>query len=190
MGIGGGGFNLEVEPADDTATFEIQAGGLIIDLGVGGTPVDGFVIGGRLVGMTGTDPSVKVGDDERDTGGDVTFSKAELFTDVYPWPDEGVHFLGAVGPAAIGYNHESMDSGESHTTMGGFGVTLGAGWEGWVGKEWSIGGMLSLNWAWLEDEEVDFLRPTKSGDSFEMVYSGKATAKLFVPTLSFAATFQ
>ncbi len=65
--------------------------------------------------MSGSDPSVKVGDEACETSGTVSFSMLELFTDGHFWLGEEVHFLGAVGPAAIGYNHESTDSGEWHT---------------------------------------------------------------------------
>ncbi|MFW5741053.1 MAG: hypothetical protein ACOC1F_11880, partial [Myxococcota bacterium] len=141
------------------------------------------------VGAAASEPSVTVSGDERSTNGDVSVSMLELFTDVYPWPDEGLHVLAGIGPAAVGYNHEGNESDRSHTTMEGVVYTLGVGWEGWVGKDWSIGGMLSLNWASLEDDDVDFQAPSASGDVFETVYAGKATGSLFMPTLSFAATF-
>jgi len=190
MGIGGGSLALNVEPDDSTESFEVAAGGLVIDLGIGGTPVDGFVIGGRVSGFSGSDPTVKVGDDQRDTSGDLSFSTLQLFTDVYPWPDEGLHILAGLGPTSIGYNHEATSSGDSHVVMSGLAYAIGAGWEGWVGKEWSIGGMITLNWANVDDDSVDFMRPSASGGSFETVYEGKAKATAFSPTITFEATFQ
>jgi hypothetical protein len=187
MGIGGGVLNVKVEPEGNTDTFEVGGGAVAFDFGMGGTPVDGLVFGGRLLAMSGSDPKVDAGGQERSTSGTSSLSLIQIFTDIYPMPDEGLHILAAVGPAIYGYNHQSTT--DSHTTLEGTALTIGAGWEGWVGKQWSIGGMISVNWARFGAQEVDFLRPTASGAAFETVYKGEAKGSAFAPTLTFEATF-
>lgn len=188
MGVGGGALNLTVKPEEaNTDSFEITGGAVAFDFGMGGTPVDGLVFGGRLVGMSGSDPKVDAGGQERSTAGTSNLTLIQIFTDIYPWPDEGLHILAAAGPAIYGYNHYSTT--DSYTTLEGTGLSIGAGWEGWVGKQWSIGGMISLNWAHFGAQQVDFLRPTASGSDFETVYLGEAKGTAFAPTLTFEATF-
>ncbi len=188
MGIGFGSLDVKVKP-DEGENFDISSSGVAFDFGLGGTPVDGFVIGGRLVGIAGSDPTVKAGDQERETAGDAMVSMVQLFTDVYPMPEAGLHLMAAVGPADFGYSHRSTTSGEADVIMSGVGYTIGAGWEGWVGKEWSIGGMISLNWLRVDNEDVTFRQPTASGDTFETIYSGSAKATVFSPNVTFTATF-
>jgi hypothetical protein len=64
---------------------------------------------------------------------------------------------------------------------------VGAGWEAWVARQWSIGGALALNWAWMEDKVELY---TASAGTYGPIYqSDTAKVRAFSPTLLFTSTF-
>ncbi len=57
------------------------------------------------------------------------------YVDYYIDPTSGFHVLGAIGYAAVNLGNKSSSSNAST----GFSLGLGAGYDWWVGDEWSIG---------------------------------------------------
>ena len=127
-----------------------------IELAIGGTPVPGLVIGGS-VSVTVASPNVS-GQVENagslasatGTAGALTSSLIAAFVDFYPDPTGGFHVQGAIGPTsmkwAAGPSSASPQVPASDLTGGGFGGSLGVGYEWWVGSQWSIGGLARLKY--------------------------------------------
>jgi hypothetical protein len=186
MALGGGSVKVNIEPQQaNPGDAEIKGGAATFEIALGGTPVDGLVIGGRLVGTSGPEPDVAFRGITTAPSDNVELSMTQLFVDVYPMPKEGLHLLGAFGAATLAYE----TSGKAAVYVGqtgGYAVTVGAGWEGWIGEQWSLGGMLQLTWMRF-DADVAFYADTSSG-TMGTLYDENATITAFSPTLSVTAT--
>jgi len=71
------------------------------------------------------------------------------FVDVFPDPLRGLHVGGALGLAgfntkADSHTLEDLDPPVKDYNGGGFGASAWVGYGGFVGPEWSLGGMLQL----------------------------------------------
>jgi hypothetical protein len=154
MSIGGGAIVTEREY--DNSGFSnstIRGGGLAIDFLLGGTPTPGFVIGGGFLSNGMDNPSNETTAEKRDTEWTVTTSVVGPFVDGFPDPEGGFHLGGMLGLANL-IVQDDDDLGDEQT--GGFGAALWAGYGGWVGSEWSLGGMLRLTGATTRREfELD-----------------------------------
>jgi hypothetical protein len=109
-------------------------------------------------------------------------------------PQQGFHLHAGVGPAMLTYQqrywssrHYYYYSDYSSTTSGGIGVAAGVGWEGWVGKQWGIGGMLTLHWAYMKDTfDMETYSPTTQSYTR---FSESSSIHAVSPTLMFTATY-
>lgn len=187
LGFGGGSLRSKIAPSDASATdVEISGTALGFDMGVGGTPIEGFVLGGRLSGISAAGPAIQIGSDEQSSNGSLNLSTIQMFTDIYPWPSEGLHIFGAFGFATLTYDPTANGAGAASSSVNGYAFGTGAGWEAWVGKQWSIGGMLALHWARFHDDIFVATRTSTGG--LGVVYDGDADIHVFSPMLAFTAT--
>jgi hypothetical protein len=150
MGIGVGAVVLgNAGKSEDDTT--LSTGGAGIEFGMGGTIGKGFVIGGRVLGVGGQNLQLESPQRSSTVPGGLTYSTLQLFADWYVDPEGGLHIEGALGPVGLSYDPtvgEDDDSqNDDNETIDGFGGSLGVGWEGWVGEQWSLGGVFRLNWA-------------------------------------------
>lgn len=149
MGIGVGAVVLGNAGADDDTT--LSTGGAAIEFGMGGTVGNGFVIGGRLMGVGGQSLELESPEGSTNVPGGLTYSTVQLFADWYVDPESGLHIEGALGPVGLSYDptvgEDDDYRNDDDETIDGFGGSLGVGWEGWIGEQWSLGGMFRLNWA-------------------------------------------
>jgi hypothetical protein len=143
-----------------------------LELLFGGTPASGFVIGGALRGNSVVDPTIESGGQEvrsRDTA--VGLSSIALFGVLYPDPQTGFNLEASlgVGRLEITVDGDTQDLPE----ITGVVLTAGAGYDFWVGDEWSIGPSFLLTYGALTGED-----------------SAITLREKFVsPTLQFSATF-
>jgi outer membrane autotransporter protein len=107
------------------------------DLMLGGTPVDGLVIGGALIATNSSDPTVESGGVERTANGSFIFGGIGVFANYYLDPAEGLHFQGLLGFGSLDFVNENGSSAGNDPT--GTFVGLGVGYDFWVSDEWSIG---------------------------------------------------
>lgn len=188
MALGVGNLNATISPKGSGSDSKLSGSGLAIDFSIGGAVIPGFVIGGRISGLNAYNPTLEDGTGSSTKNVDLTMSMLQIFTDIYPMPSKGLHFLGGAGPATLSFTQRvassSVYASEVQTSSNGFGMTLGGGWEGWVGQQWSIGGMLLLNWAWMDYESP---LPVVSGSTVNASIDNKV--KAFSPSLMFTATF-
>lgn len=134
------------------------------DLMFGGSPVKGLAIGGALILGRTTDPKVKVGAIEGTADGDLLFAGVGLFADYYLDPHKGLHFQGMIGFSAADFVASNGTSGGNDPTGTFFGI--GAGYDFWIGDEWSIGPFARVLYAPMSAEaggltnKVTYLYPS------------------------------
>jgi translation initiation factor IF-2 len=129
--------------------YTVNGGGISLDLLIGGTPSPGLALGGGLMLSGVTDGEVRI-----DGGGNVGSGTGGLillgpFVDGFPMANRGLHLGGLVGLAGGGAKRQ--DNQDEFDGAGlGMAVWIGHGF--WVGKEWSLGGDLKLDAAFLRDD--------------------------------------
>lgn len=138
VGVGLGGA-LVSSDSKSVGDFSFGGGAGAFDLWIGGTPTSGLAMGAALSGV-GLGSSQRSVDGNR-VSGDVSASTGLLgyFVDVFPNPERGLHFGGALGLASG--QAEVKESGRKFQG-GGFGLQAFGGYEFWVSPQWSLGGML------------------------------------------------
>lgn len=120
------------------------------DLLLGGTPVDGLVIGGFLTAARTSDPTVKAGGGEATLDGTLIFAGIGAFVSYYLDPQQGFHLQGRFGFAALDFITDDGRSGGNDPT--GIMLGLGAGYDFWIGSEWSVGPFARVLYAPLSSE--------------------------------------
>ncbi len=179
MGLGIGMFWASAKPP--FGAVSARGMGPSFDLAIGGTPADGLVIGGALstslagrVHWRGDALVDLLGDDETD-GGAGLLQLLGVFIDYYPNPAGGLHFQGALGIGTMSF--QPRTSGRFPSSIwsgGGGGVLLGGGYDAFVSKQWSMGGLLRVLLI------GGTLRPESTRETF--------AAKGIAPSLVFTAT--
>jgi len=130
--------------------------GLTIPTGIllGGSVIPGLVIGGNLFWHYAPSPGASMG------GVSASLDDVSLYllgigpyVDFYPNPAEGLHFQGMVGWGALEASRNGNAGGSDPT---GLIMQIGAGYDFWVGDEWSIGPMARFAYAPLSLNDVTF----------------------------------
>lgn len=153
MAIGIGYFRAKASQTRGDVPDAVGSGsGMAGEIGLGGTPAPGLVLGGRI--LWGTSRNVTTDNSLgaiREGGADL--GMLQFFGDLYPDPSGGFHVQAGIGPAFLKYYH-GYSGGYDVGSASGLSLTGGAGWEGWVGARWAIGGMVNLSGAWVKDSGV------------------------------------
>jgi len=140
LGLGFGGA-LVSSDSKNVSDYSLAGGAGAFDAWIGGTPISGLVMGAALsgLGLAASRRSV----DGTHVSGDVSASSGLLayFVDVFPDPERGLHFGGALGLAS---GDVKPEDGTREFRGGGLGLQAFGGYDFWVGPQWSIGGMLRL----------------------------------------------
>jgi hypothetical protein len=138
VGLGIAGV-LVSSDAKSIGDYSFGGGTGAFDLWIGGTPTPGLAMGAALsgLGLNSTHRSI----DGNRVSGDVSGGTGLLgyFLDVFPDPERGLHFGGALGFASG--TAEVKDSGRKFEG-GGLGLEAWGGYDFWVSPQWSLGGML------------------------------------------------
>jgi hypothetical protein len=146
-GVGGGHVKVSADGAG-AADFKIGGPGLALNLWIGGTPWRGVALGGML-GLQGMGDGnvVAAGNEtEQDMSGGLFY--VGPFIDAFPDPLRGLHLGGSLGLVGFGARGASdalrRQHGVTDYNAGGLGASAWVGYMGWVGPEFSLGGMLQL----------------------------------------------
>jgi opacity protein-like surface antigen len=142
MGIGVGGMttdtNLDVGSVQGKGT--LRGGGGMFELLLGGTPLPGLVIGGAWVSHRFQEPRYESG------GQSQTLSSSRLdmsllgpFVQYYFDPTSGPHVQALVAVAEESFGFDDSTGSVETQQSSGFGFGAGAGWDFWVGDQWSLG---------------------------------------------------
>ncbi len=153
MALGAGALAATYESSTAAGTdADVGGAGLGLDLWIGGTPWPGLVIGGALTANAVDEPRVEAGGDSRTVANtSLTSSILGLFVDGFPDPEGGLHIGGMLGIATLTYR-DDLDEEQRH---GGGGAALWVGYAGWIGSDWSLGGMLRGTVQATEHEDSD-----------------------------------
>jgi hypothetical protein len=133
----------------------LTGGGVSVDAWFGGTPAPGWAIGAIWSALLVADPDASISAADNNgvavsgqARGLTVLSSLGPFVDVYPDPRAGLHFMAGVTYSSFSFTTDAGESSESATGVGLFG---GAGYEAWIGSEWSLGLLTRLQWASLSD---------------------------------------
>ncbi|MFW5739117.1 MAG: hypothetical protein ACOC1F_01990, partial [Myxococcota bacterium] len=151
LGIGAAALAVSNERRSES-DLTLSTGGGAFEFGMGGTIGDGFVLGGRVIAVGGANLELETPADRTEVPGSLGYATVQLFADWYLDPESGLHIEGALGPAGLTYDptgdqRHSEELEGDEVELEGFGGSLGIGLEGWVSEQWSLGGLLRLNWA-------------------------------------------
>jgi hypothetical protein len=165
LGLGLGSVSTDSNSSDD---FSLGGAGASLNCWVGGTPGGGVALGGMVSYHGIQENDVEVNGDE--TGESLNSSLVMLgfFADVFPDPQRGLHFGGALGFAGLSTNGHSdaLVRPPYHApdyNGAGFGASAWIGYMGFVGPEWSLGGMLQMTGAFTGKEEDGIQRQGSTG---------------------------
>lgn len=144
LGLGRGQVTADRDAAPD---FELGGGGAAFNVWAGGTPWSGVAIGGLLSAQTLSDGDVEVEGNETNESMGGSLALIGVFIDAFPDPQRGLHLGGALGLG--GLSVRGNDRLENRLRVedfdgGGVGASGWVGYMGFVGPEWSLGGMLQL----------------------------------------------
>jgi hypothetical protein len=145
-GIGGGHANVSTN-RDASPNFGMGGAGLALNLWIGGTPWTGIAIGGLLSLQGMSDSQINVEGQKYSDSMNGGWGALGAFIDAFPDPQRGLHVGGSLSLLSLSLkadNHALADRGLADYDGGGLGLSAWVGYMGFVGPEWSLGGMLQL----------------------------------------------
>ena len=158
MGLGfgplRGNTDLPLMPgvSDDA---DVAGSATSVELLIGGSPVPGLVLGGALMNYSVGEPEVDTATatataDDTNLG----FSQIGMFVAYYPDPSSGFNAQAFIGAANATIDQPDFE----YDNPRGFAVAAGAGYDFWVGEEWSVGPFLRVMYTKLKshDAGVDY----------------------------------
>ncbi len=143
MGGAYASFGVAMDPESDLTPDTSVSGGAVGGmLLLGWTLADGLAVGAGMSGFHVFSPTVTLDDKELDgdfdaVAGAVTGPYAEWYLD----PAGGLHLLGQLGLATLQDADQQTDD-----LATGFGVTVGVGYDVYVGDKLSVGGLARLQY--------------------------------------------
>ena len=140
--------------------------------------IPGLIIAADIGGHDVSNPSRSQRNDSYSPAG-VSYSRLGVMADWYINPRRGFHVQSGIAFASLTLpdstrNLRTFQTASYPDALSGVGGNIGVGWEGWVGADWSIGGLLRFDWASLR-QSVD--------------NGGVARASVTTPSLLFTMTF-
>ena len=124
-----------------TENDDLSADGsdLALDVLVGGSPSRGVAVGGALLSNTLLAADLEQSGDTV-TDRDISIVLLGPFIDGFPNAKRGWHLGGTIGLSAV-KQKDLGEFGQTDRTVG-LGAAAWAGYDAWVGDEWSLGGQL------------------------------------------------
>jgi hypothetical protein len=174
LGLGGGHGSISTN-RDDVPNFGVGGPGLAFNLWIGGTPWSGVAIGGLLSGQGISESETVVEGDTTDEDVEAGLALLGVFIDAFPDPQRGLHIGGSLGFAALNAKGnsnrlENQDRVEDYGG-GGLGASGWIGYMGFVGPEWSLGGMLQLTGVVTGKNEQNDLKRQGTGWGLNVSFS-------------------
>lgn len=144
----------------------VEGSGVALDLLVGATPIAGLVVGGAVLLTGGRHPTIEVNGesyDMTDTNGQANLILIGPFVDGFFDPKSGFHLGGALGHVNFSYHndetpdpdtgwisnvcpsHQNECAGGFTTTLSGaWGIAVFTGYDAFVSRDWSLGGLARI----------------------------------------------
>jgi hypothetical protein len=138
--------------------FAVGGAGLGLNCWIGGTPWRGVSIGGLISYHGLHDGHTEVDGNETDEPIDMGLGMLGFFIDTFPDAQRGLHLGASLGLAGLRSEARSDALNEpplsAHDySAGGLGFSGWIGYMGFVGPEWSLGGMLQVTGAYTGGKE-------------------------------------
>jgi len=172
-GIGGGHTSISTDHAS-SPNFGVGRAGLALNLWIGGTPWRGVAIGGLASYQGQNDGDTVVEGQKTGTGSNAGVLLVGPFIDAFPDPLRGLHFGGSLALAAVGTKADShvleLDHSVKDYSGGGLGASAWIGYMGFVGPEYSMGGLLQLS-GYAADKKEDSVDRKATGYSVSLSFS-------------------
>jgi hypothetical protein len=152
ISLGGGAQATTVEPdtdADDAVGFEISGGAVGFDLMIGGSPRPGFVVGGAIASGTSPTPELDFQGQTRELE-ELTTGQLGIFVDGFPDPGGGFHVGGMIALDTVRIVEANADDLE----FTGAGASVWVGYDAWVSREWSLGGLIRFSGSVTHNDDV------------------------------------
>jgi hypothetical protein len=139
----GAGYGRVLVQTDRVSQPDVTQTGFsgALDVWAGYSVAPGFVVGpGLSLSSQGT-KSASMGDKTSSATG--TMGLLSVFIDAYPSPQRGEHFGGLLAIASL---RQTTDDGSPTTDYegGGLGLFVFAGYDAWIGREWSLGALCRM----------------------------------------------
>jgi hypothetical protein len=131
-----------IDGAQTSTTEKLSGTGAAFDIGIGGSVGKGVILAGDF-GALSHEPS---------SSGDVHpqgkirrlgYTRLGVLLDWYLSPTGGFHVQGGAAIASANYRRNAGFAVNDSHVVGGMGFHLGAGYEGWVGDDWGLGGLMA-----------------------------------------------
>ncbi len=172
-GVGGGHGSVS---SDERGVPSFDAGGPggTLSVWVGGTPWRGVAIGGLLSLQGFNDHNVEVEGRDTDESMDGGMVLVGPFFDAFPDPQRGLHVGGSLGLAGFSALADGQVLEDRRDVAdyngGGLGISAWVGYMGFVGPEWSMGGLLQLT-GFATGEKKDSVERRASGYTVSLSFS-------------------
>ena len=134
LGAGYGPLNTKETVDGSSGELKLKGSGMAYDLTIGGTPFRGVVIGGSLF-THAVKPTIEAGGTSIEAQKTIFLMSLGPQVDAYLDPKSGFHFGGGVGWGTLN---------AVNYTSTGTALHLLAGYDFWIGDNWSAGPMLRL----------------------------------------------
>ncbi|MDF3071894.1 MAG: hypothetical protein K0R38_7495 [Polyangiaceae bacterium] len=145
-GIGGG--HASISSDEGGRNFGVGGAGLALNLWMGGTPWRGIALGGLASWQGMSDGDTVVEGQETGLGANGSVLLVGPFVDAFPDPLRGLHFGGSLALALLNTKGDSSVLRDNYRVRnyegGGLGASAWIGYAGWVGPEFSLGGLVQL----------------------------------------------
>jgi len=164
------GLGTLLSASIDTNAVEFTSSGVTLDFDalIGGGPAPGFTLGGGVLGSLQLSGDWEAEGFGTTDSADLTTFIIGPFADGYPDPKHGLHFGGLLGLATVSFE----DPGGSGSDALGVGGSAWAGYDVWVGPEFSVGGALKLTALRASNSDDDITVSAIGGTlSFSVLYN-------------------
>jgi len=156
---------------------KISGPGAMFEMVFGGTVAPGFVLGGALIGHAANEPTVEEGGVEQTAEKTtVQVSSLALLAQYYIDPKSGFYLQGLIGLGSAQSRYDAGTLTVESEPSSGVALGIGAGYDFWIGEQWSMGPELRILYANMK----------YSGDG--SVFDPDRTDKALIPTLALTFT--
>lgn len=172
-GVGGGHVNVSAD-SGGASDYKVGGPGLALNLWIGGTPWRGVALGGQLGYQGMGDSNAVVSGNETKLGMNANLLYLGPFIDAFPDPMRGLHLGGSLGLVAFGARGDGRaleNLGARDYNAGGLGASAWVGYMGWVGPEFSLGGLLQLSVLGTGNDKQDNIDRKASGYALSVGFS-------------------
>jgi outer membrane autotransporter protein len=154
---------------------KISGGGAMFEAVFGGTVAPGFVLGAALIGHAASEPTVEIdGNEQTAENTTLQLSTLGLLAQYYFDPKSGFYVQALIGLGTANSRYDANGISVESKSSSGIALGVGAGYDFWIGDQWSMGPEFRVLYANMKYEGSDT--------------EAKRTDEAVVPTLALTFT--